>query len=116
MTMQVTAYGNRVASLGQKVTVTIDPDQRTVDLRAPFYRRSIPLRDIASVGVAPDDGMNHGFLNWFVFGRENSPRGVRLNTGGKARIDITTTTGGRFGVVVDTIQQAQTVADAIKTS
>ncbi len=86
MTIRVIAHGNRFASVGRAIVVTIDHDAGTLDLRAPFYRRTIRLTDIAAVSAESDDGMNHGLVNWFVTGKAYSPNGVRLNTGGKARV------------------------------
>lgn len=112
--MRIVAHGNRLASMGQPVVVEVPDGGDTVHLRAPFYRRTIPLRDVASVGVAADDGLNHGAVNWFVVGRARSARGVRLSTGGRARVDIVTTDGRRYGVVVDSMSQAHRLADAIR--
>ena len=50
----------------------------------------------------------------FVVGRENSPGGVRLNTGGRARVDIVTSDARRYGVVVDTMEQARQIVDALR--
>lgn len=111
MTLQITAYGNRWASMGQTITVQID--DTTLRLRAPFYRRSIPRQDVISAEAHHDDGMNHGVVNWFVVGRPHAPQGVRLNTGGKARVDITTRVGDRYSVVVDTIQQAEQIVETL---
>jgi len=114
MTIRVIAHGNRFASVGRAIVVTIDHDAGTLDLRAPFYRRTIRLTDIAAVSAESDDGMNHGLVNWFVTGKAYSPRGVRLNTGGKARVDIATTDGARYAVVVDTVEQADTITAALR--
>ncbi|KLO62422.1 hypothetical protein AA983_11820 [Dermacoccus sp. PE3] len=97
--------------MGQKVIVEVDADRTHVTLRAPFYRRSIPLRDIAFAEAHPDDGRNHGALNWFVVGRENSSGGVRLNTG-----DIVTSDVRRYGVVVDTMERARQIVDALRVT
>lgn len=102
--------------MGQKVVVEVDADRTHVTLRAPFYRRSIPLRDIASAEAHPDNGRNHGALNWFVLGRENSSGGVRLNTGGQARVDIVTSDARRYGVVVDTMERARQIVDALRVT
>ncbi|MEL4505929.1 hypothetical protein AAEX63_14435 [Luteococcus sp. H138] len=113
MTIRVTAHGNRLAALGQTVRVEIDSDASTLSMRAPFYKRTIRLADITSAEAGPDDGLNRGPLNWFVVGRADSARGVRLNTGGKARVEIRTTGGARYQVVVDTLEQAETITAAV---
>ncbi|MGO4957292.1 hypothetical protein ACTQ49_08470 [Luteococcus sp. Sow4_B9] len=114
MSLRIIARGNRLASMGQSIVVEVNSEQGMLRLGAPFYRRSIPLAEITSVTTAPDDGLNRGVVNWFVVGRAQSPQGVRLNTGGSARVDITTATGGRYQVVVDTPEQAGQVADALR--
>lgn len=113
MPSQFTARGNRLASLGQKIVVSVSPEAEAITLRAPLYRSSIKRDDIASVETHEDDGLNRGLANWFVTGRADSPEGVRLNTGGKGRIDITTSGGQRYSVVMDTLQQAREVEQAI---
>ena len=70
-------------------------------MHAPFYSRAIPVHQIATITCGPDDGMNHGLLNWFVTGLATSPDGLRINNGGQARIDMSTTEGLRSVVVVD---------------
>lgn len=112
MGLRVTAHGNRWASVGQTITVTVD--DQTLSLRAPFYRREIPLRLITSAEAQPDDGMTHGLVNWFVVGRASSPEGVRLNTGGKARVDLTTSANERYVIVVDTMSQAEQIVSALQ--
>lgn len=112
MGLQVTAHGNRWASVGQTITVTVDDE--ALSLRAPFYRRTIPLRSITSAEALPDDGMNHGLVNWFVVGRASNPGGVRLNTGGKARVDLATSNGEHYAVVVDTMSQAEQIVSALR--
>lgn len=116
MTSRFTARGNRLASLGQKLTVVVDPEKETVTLRAPLYRVSLQLHDITSVGAHRDDGMNRGLVNWFVTGRANSPHGVRLTTGGEGRVGITTAGGRHYAVVMDTLQQAHEVTQAISAA
>ncbi|WP_417287491.1 hypothetical protein [Corynebacterium variabile] len=71
------------AAVGPRLTVSVG--EETVDVAGIFYRRSIPVGQIDSVTVAPDDGMNHGLLNWPVTGRATSPAGVRLNLGAVLR-------------------------------
>lgn len=112
MSIQVTAHGNRLASLGQKIIVNVD--RGIVTVKAPLYRRAIPIADIVSLNVTPDDGKNHGLLNWFVTGNASSPDGVHLNNGGNARVDILTKDGARYGAVVDTLEQATQIVNAIE--
>ncbi|ROR55128.1 hypothetical protein [Luteococcus japonicus] len=114
MDLRITARGNRFASLGQSITVDVDRQAGMITLGAPFYRRSIPLQDVASVSSHTDDGLNRGLLNWYVTGKATSPQGVRLNTGGKARVDLETKAGERYAVVVDTLDQAVAVVDAVR--
>lgn len=114
MSLRITALGNRFASLGQSITVDVDHDAGQITLGAPFYRRSIPLQTVASVSSHVDDGRNRGLLNWFVTGKAASPQGVRLSTGGKARVDLETDAGERYAVVVDTLEQAQAVVAAVR--
>ncbi|MHA6751159.1 hypothetical protein ACX31A_09750 [Dermacoccus nishinomiyaensis] len=102
--------------MGQKLVVSVNPEAGAVTLQAPFYRSSIQLDDITSVEAHEDDGLNHGPVNWFVAGRADSPEGVRLNTGGKGRIDITTASGQHYSVVMDTLQQARDVKQAISAA
>jgi hypothetical protein len=80
-----------------------------------FYRRSISVGQIDSVTVAPDDGMNHGLLNWPVTGKATSPDGVRLNLGGSAALQIRTTAWERYNVVFATNADALACRDAIIT-
>ena len=112
--MHFTSRGNRLASAGLSVGVSVDPEAGTVTLLAPLYRRSLLLPDIASVCTHEDDGLNHGFVNWVVTGRAKFPRGVRLSTGGKGRVDIATRAGNRYAVVVDSVAQARQIAHAIE--
>ena len=112
--MHFTSRGNRLASAGLSVGVSVDPEAGTVTLLAPLYRRSLLLPDIASVCTHEDDGLNHGFVNWVVTGRAKSPRGVRLSAGGKGRVDIATRAGNRYAVVVDLVAQARQIAHAIE--
>lgn len=86
MAVHFTAHGRRLAAVGQAITVPIDANAQRLTLRAPFYRRSIPLTDITSVDAHADDGMNRGALNWFGTGRAAPRDGVRLSTGGQARL------------------------------
>ena len=99
------------AAVGPRLTVSVG--QETVDVAGIFYRRSIPVGQIDSVTVAPDDGMNHGLLNWPVTGRATSPAGVRLNLGGSAALQIRTTAGERYNVVFPTNAEALECRDAI---
>lgn len=112
--MHFTSRGNRLASARLSVGVSVDPEAGTVTLLAPLYRRSLLLPDIASVCTHEDDGLNHGFVNWVVTGRAKPPRGVRLSTGGKGRVDIATRAGNRYTVVVDSVAQARQIAHAIE--
>lgn len=114
MNVHIKAKGNRFASLGQTITVEVDQASGIVAVRAPFYRRSIKVSDVASISACEDDGHNRGLLNWFVVGKATSPSGVRLNTGGKARVDLSTTAGERYEVVVDTMAQAEAIVKAIR--
>ncbi|WP_313511870.1 hypothetical protein [Corynebacterium variabile] len=99
------------AAVGPRLTVSVG--QETVDVAGIFYRRSIPVGQIDSVTVAPDDGMNHGLLNWPFTGRPSSPDGVRLNLGGSAALQISTTVGERYNIVFATNADALTCRDAI---
>lgn len=99
------------ATVGVRLTVGVGT--RTVDVAGTFYRRSIPVDLIDSVTVAPDDGMNHGLLNWPVTGRATSSGGVRLNLGGSAAVKIATTTGERYTVVFATNADALACRDAV---
>lgn len=99
------------AAFGLRLTVSVGKE--TIDVAGTFYRRSIPVGQIDSVTVAPDDGMNHGLLNWPVTGRAASPDGVRLNLGGSAALRIRTTAGERYNVVFDTNAGALECRDAI---
>ncbi|WP_130839095.1 hypothetical protein [Corynebacterium neomassiliense] len=85
----------------------------TVEITGPFYRRRFPVDHIGSVTVAPDDGMNHGLVNWPVIGRATSPEGVRLNLGGSAAVRVTTVTGERYTVVFPTDADALACRDAV---
>lgn len=114
MNVHIKAKGNRFASLGQAITVEVDQASGIIALSAPFYRRSVKVSHVASVSACEDDGHNRGLLNWFVVGRATSPHGVRLNTGGKARVDLSTMTGERYEVVVDTMAQAEAIVNAIR--
>lgn len=114
MNVHIKAKGNRFASLGQVITVEVDQTSGVVAVHAPFYRRSIKVSDVASVSACEDDGHNRGLLNWFVVGRATSLSGVRVNTGGKARVDLSTTTGERYEVVVDSMGQAEAIVKAIR--
>lgn len=99
------------AAVGPRLTVSVG--RETVDVAGIFYRRSVPVWQIESVTVAPDDGMNHGLLNWPVTGRARSPEGVRLNLGGSAALQITTTAGERYNVVFPTNADALACRDVI---
>lgn len=93
--------------------LTVRVGRRTVDLSGTFYRRSIPVDLIAEVTVTPDDGMNHGLLNWPVTGRATSAGGVRLNLGGSAALRIATMTGERYAVVFAGTADALACRDAV---
>ena len=99
------------AAVGPRLTVSVG--EETVDVAGIFYRRSMPVGQIDSVTVAPDDGMNHGLLNWPVTGRATSPDGVRLNLGGSAALQIRTKEGERYNVVFATNADALACRDAI---
>lgn len=99
------------ASVGARLTVGVGKE--TVDVAGTFYRRSIPLGLIETVTVVPDDGMNHGLLNWPVTGLAISPEGVRLNLGGHAALRIATTTGERYTVVFATNAGALACRDRV---
>ena len=113
--MKITSQGSRLASLGARISVEVTggtpPEMR---LRAPFYRRSFPVSRIAAISSGDDDGMNHGLINWFVTGRASSPGGVRINNGGKARVEIRTHDGLLYTIVVDDRQQAERLTRAVK--
>ncbi|WP_343282299.1 hypothetical protein AAG742_03325 [Micrococcus sp. 2A] len=115
--MKLTVHGNRLASLGARISLEltegVDPE---LHVHAPFYSRTIPVHQIATITCAPDDGTNRGPLNWFVTGRATSPAGLRINNGGQARIDMSTTEGLRFVVVVDDLSQAEQLICAVQTS
>lgn len=85
-------------------------------MHAPFYSRAIPVHQIATITCGPDDGMNHGLLNWFVTGLATSPDGLRINNGGQAHIDMSTTEGLRSVVVVDDLSQTEQLICAVRTS
>ena len=102
--------------MGRKIVVTVDPEHGDLELRAPFYRRRIPLPSITSISASRDDGINRGLVNWFVTGRASSPHGVRLSTGGRGRFDVATAEGLRYGVVMDTLDQAQQVVQALSAA
>lgn len=101
------------AAVGVRLTVSVG--KKTVDVAGTFYRRSIPVGQIDTVTVAPDDGMNHSLLNWPVTGRAVSPAGVRLNLGGSAALQIRTTVGERYNVVFATNTEALECRNAIVT-
>jgi len=98
------------AAVSPRLTVSVG--QETVDVAGIFYRRSIPVGQIDSVTVAPDDGMNHGLLNWPFTGRPSSPDGVRLNLGGSVALQIRTMAGERYNVVFPTNADALAGRDA----
>ena len=113
--MRITSYGHRLASMGARIIVEVTEGPRPeLRLRAPFYKRAIAVSDIASLTYNHDDGMNHGLVNWFVTGRASSPHGVRLNTGGKARLVIETHDGRLYNVVVDDMDQAERLTCAVQ--
>lgn len=60
--------------------------------------------------------MNHGLVNWFVTGRADCPKGVRINNGGSARVEIQTTEGRRYNVVVDGFDQAAQIIQAVQAN
>ena len=114
--MRVTVRGNRLVSLGARITVDV-PEGPTPEVRihAPFCRRAIPVSEISDITSASDDGMNHGLLNWFVTGRASAPGGVRINNGGRARVTIRTRDGSLFNVVVDDHDQASRRVEDVRS-
>ena len=114
--MRVTVRGNRLVSLGARITVDV-PEGPTPEVRihAPFCRRAIPVSEISDITSASDDGMNHGLLNWFVTGRASAPDGIRINNGGRARVTIRTRDGSLFNVVVDDHDQASRLVEDVRS-
>lgn len=111
--MKIVARGNRLASLGQAVSLEVSSEQGVLVLRAPFYRAEVPLAEIMSVDIASDDGRNHGYVNWFVTGSDSSPGGVRLNTGGKARVEVVTVDQKRYVIVLNDMEQARNAKEML---
>lgn len=87
-------------------TVRITVDDTTVSLVAPLWSREIPLDSIESVQVIPDDGRNHGWINWIV---TKSRAGVRINAGGTAAVVITAR-AETYTIVCPTPEQARLCA------
>lgn len=113
--MRVTVRGNRLASLGARITVDVtEGPTPEVRIHAPIYKRVIPVSEISDITSVSDDGMNHGLLNWFVTGRASTPGGVRINNGGRARVTIRTHDGSLFNVVVDDHDQADRLVEDVR--
>ncbi|WP_420100020.1 hypothetical protein [Corynebacterium sp.] len=87
-------------------TVQVSLHEDEVEFRAPFYRRCVPYRQVNSVEVTKDFGLNPGLLNWPVVGRTESRRGVRLNVGGSAALRVSAR-GGQENITVMFAQMAE---------
>lgn len=112
--MKFVAHGNRFASVWQTVSLELDVAKSIVVLKGPFYSRELALDNISKFQIGPDDGMNHGYINWMVTGNAQSADGVRLNTGGKAHLDIRTKDRRRYVIVLDNMEQTQSAAEALR--
>ncbi|ALG85446.1 hypothetical protein [Gordonia phthalatica] len=78
----------------------------------PLYRKRCARDEVVAVDVAPDDGLNHGFVSWPV-APVRGEQLIRLNMGGSASVTIRLTDGSRIQVVVHDETEAQRIAAAV---
>lgn len=100
------------AAFTARVSLRVGEDG--VEVSGPFYQRLIAAADIDAVKAQRDDGMSPSLVHWPVVGRATSPGGVRLNLGGRYGIQIGTTTGERYTVVLDSEDDARTAVLAVQ--
>jgi hypothetical protein len=96
---------------GARISVVVGPE--TVEISAPFYRRSIPVGEIVGATLHRRDGADESLLNWPVVGRATSAVGVRLSMGGTLGPRIVTTAGEKYTVFLSSTAEAETCTGAI---
>lgn len=99
------------AAFAARVSVRVG--EETVDISAPFYRRSIPVLEIAEVSLNRESVADHGLIQWPVAGLASSPVGVRIGLGGSLGPRITTTTGDTYKVFLGTTAEAESCVAAL---
>ena len=79
---------SQVAFLRARIELAADPAAGVLRLRAPLYSRELPLDSLATVEVQDDVGPGVAYINWPVTGRARSRRGVRIDLGGTAALEV----------------------------
>ena len=87
-----------------------------MDIAAPFYRRSIPVAEIAEDSLHRESAADHGLIQWPVAGLASSPAGVRIGLGGTLGPRITTTTGETYKVFLSTTAEAEACVAAVASA
>ncbi|WP_297006229.1 hypothetical protein [uncultured Corynebacterium sp.] len=100
------------ASFTARVSVRVGKD--AVEVRGPFYRRTIPVAKFAEVTVHREGAADHSWLNWPVVGRATSPAGVRMSLSGTVGARIRTTAGEKYTVFLATPAEAEACVAAVK--
>lgn len=95
------------------VRVSVRVGEGTVEITAPFYRRSIPVAEIAEVSLNRESAADYGMTLWPVAGLASSSVGVRIGLGGSLGPRITTTTGETYKVFLGTTAEAEACVAAL---
>ncbi len=94
--------------------VSVSVGQDVVEVSGPFYRREIPVAEIAEVSVHRENQNDHSWLKWPVVGKASTPPGVRIGLGGVMGARITAGTGEMWTVFLSGKGQADECVAAIR--
>ncbi|GEC85654.1 hypothetical protein [Corynebacterium variabile] len=99
------------AAFAARVSVRVGA--RNVDIAGPFYRRSIPVDEIAEVSLHRESVADHSLIQWPVAGLASSPVGVRIGLGGMLGVRMRTTGGETYKVFLGTTSDGEACVAAV---